>query len=418
MITFRKNSRCITTLLVVAILLGFCSISVLADDDTSTNGAAATSLKKYPLFDTKIPRLAPVDAPEPEKLEKAIRDGIDFLVKRQNKNGSWGSARQTKGLNIYAPIPGAHYAFRASCTALCISAMIESGDKRPEVIRSIQRGETWLMANIGRVRLTSADCSYNTWAYPYSIQAFIRMYHRTDDKERQEKIRELIKKQIKQLVRFECADGGWNYYSSDPPVTYRPNGSAMSFVAATGLVALAEARDFGVDVPKKLVKTTMASIRRQRYPDFCYAYGEYIKHTPMRGINRPPGSAGRSQACNIAMYLWKDEKTTLPVIRTWLARLYKLDGWLSIARKKPIPHESFASISGYFYYYGYYYGALCIDQLEPGERDYYRNHMTKILLPLQEKNGSWWDYPFYDYHQQYGTAMALMAIIRCRPDDK
>lgn len=382
----------------------------------SSSKTAANSLEKYPVFNPKAPRLAPIDATDPKKLEEAIHRGIDFLVKCQNKKGSWGSARKTKDLNIYAPIPGAHYAFRAACTALAISAIIESGDKRPEVIRALERGEKWLMANLSKVRLSSEVCSYNTWGHAYAIQGLVRMHGRVKDKKRQERISDLIKGQIKKLVRYECLNGGWNYYNNDHPVTQRPNGSTMSFVSATGLVALAEARDMGIEVPEKTIKTTMASIRRQRYPDFCYAYGEYIKMQPMRGINRPPGSAGRSQACNIAMYLWGDKKTTLPVLRTWLAELYALDGWLSIGRKKPKPHESFASVSGYFYYYGYYYAALCIEKLEPGERAYYRNHMVAILLPLQEKDGSWWDYILYDYHQQYGTAMAVMSLIRCRPD--
>ena len=30
-----------------------------------------------------------------------------FLLRVQNRNGSWGSAHRTKGLNIYAPVPGA-----------------------------------------------------------------------------------------------------------------------------------------------------------------------------------------------------------------------------------------------------------------------------------------------------------------------
>ncbi|NQT52944.1 hypothetical protein HQ576_12875, partial [bacterium] len=37
------------------------------------------------------------------------------------------------------------------------------------------------------------------------------------------------------------------------------------------------------------------------------------------------------------------------------------------------------------------------------------------LLRLQEKDGSWWDYPFYDYHQPYGTAFALMSLVRSLP---
>ena len=58
-----------------------------------------------------------------EELAKGIDRGIEFLLEDQNKDGSWGSPRQTKGLNIYAPAPGAHGAFRTAVTALCISAL-------------------------------------------------------------------------------------------------------------------------------------------------------------------------------------------------------------------------------------------------------------------------------------------------------
>jgi hypothetical protein len=40
--------------------------------------------------------------------------------------------------------------------------------------------------------------------------------------------------------------------------------------------------------------------------------------------------------------------------------------------------------------------------------------LAHVLLRLQEKDGSWWDFPLYDYHQQYGTAFALMSLARCR----
>ena len=60
------------------------------------------------------PRPKPVEAPSGEAIEESIRRGVNFLLARQNKNGSWGSARNTKGLNITAPVPGAHHAFRSA----------------------------------------------------------------------------------------------------------------------------------------------------------------------------------------------------------------------------------------------------------------------------------------------------------------
>jgi hypothetical protein len=79
-----------------------------------------------------------------------------------------------------------------------------------------------------------------------------------------------------------------------------------------------------------------------------------------------------------------------------------------------VPHESWFQVAGYFFYYGHYYASLCIGQLEPEAAGKYRLPLAAILVPLQEKDGSWWDFPLYNYHQQYGTAFALMTLARCR----
>ena len=71
-------------------------------------------------------------------------------------------------------------------------------------------------------------------------------------------------------------------------------------------------------------------------------------------------------------------------------------------------------MAGYFFYFGHYYAALCIEQLPEDQRAPFQDQMAKILIGLQEKDGSWWDYPLFDYHQQYGTAMALMSLHRTR----
>ena len=37
---------------------------------------------------------------------------------------------------------------------------------------------------------------------------------------------------------------------------------------------------------------------------------------------------------------------------------------------------------------------------------FFQNHLAKVLIPLQGKDGTWWDFPMYNYHRQYGTAFA------------
>ncbi len=135
----------------------------------------------------------------------------------------------------------------------------------------------------------------------------------------------------------------------------------------------------------------------------------------MHDINRPGGSLGRSQACNLALRLYGDKRVTDEVLKTWLDRLFARNGWLSIGRKRPVPHES------------YLRRRRLLLLLRPlvrrpvhrrscptAERPYFQDHLAHILLPLQERDGSWWDYPFYNYHQQYGTAMAVMSLLRCQ----
>ena len=364
------------------------------------------------------PKPAPVETPSPQTLDKSIRRGVEFLLSRQNANGSWGSAQQTKGLNIYAPAPGAHHAFRMGTTALCVQALIEAGGDSAEVSQAIDRGETWMMDNLPHLRRATPDALYNNWGHAYSIQTLAVMLRRKpDDAQRVERIKELMRQQIEMLGRYECVDGGWAYYDF-VAMTQKPSGSSISFVSATALVALHAAKLSGVEVPDRLVRRAVDSIRRQRKPDFSYMYGEYLKYRPMQPVNRPAGSLGRSQACNLAMRLWGDDTVTDEVLKTWLDRLFARNNWLDIGRKRPVPHEAWFQIAGYFFYYGHYYAALCLEQLPPAQRPEYQDHLADVLLHLQEKDGSWWDFPLYDYGQQYGTAFAVMAMNRCRHGGK
>jgi hypothetical protein len=311
-------------------------------------------------------------------------------------------------------VPGSHHAFRTAVTSLCIMALIDCGDSREEVALAIDRAEAWLFKHLPSLRRAGPVTLYNNWGHAYSIQALARMVDRKPhDKKRRERIKRFIEQQIEMLDRYECVDGGWCYYDMVAQ-TKQPSGSSISFVTASVLVAFAEAKRIGVEAPERLVRRAMESIRRQRKPDFSYCYGEYLKYSPMFDGNRPGGSLGRSQACNLAMYVWDDEKTTRAIMKTWLDRLAARNLWLDIGRKRPIPHESWFKVSGYFFYYGHFYAALCIEQLEPTDQPHFQDHLAHILLRVQEKDGSWWDFPMFNYHKPYGTAFALMSLVRCR----
>jgi hypothetical protein len=178
---------------------------------------------------------------------------------------------------------------------------------------------------------------------------------------------------------------------------------------------MAEARDaMGVKLDDNLVKRSLVSINLQRTPDFSYTYSFPHRMRPRSDINRPAGSLARSQTCNAALRVFGDPAVTDEVLTTWADRFLAREGFLSNVRKRPIPHEGHFRIAGYFYYYGIFYFTEAARHLPVETHAAYAKQLAAIIIERQEKDGSWWDYPLYDYHQPYGTGYALMALKWCR----
>jgi len=364
------------------------------------------------------PKAEPAEPVTARELDASIGRGVAFLLGCQRPDGSWGSADNTKGgVDIYAPPPGAHHAFRAAVTALAVSALVESGWSDADVAAAIDRGRAWLLDHLPDLRRATPDALYNVWGHAYGIESLALLHRRAaGDDAVQRRIEECIAGQVELLERYESVDGGWGYYDFRIG-SRKPAASPTTFTTATVLLALADARDLGVDVPQKLFDRGLASIHRQTKPDRSSIYGEYLKYRPEHPVNLPGGSLGRTQACNAALRRLGDPTLTDAAIRAWLERIVARNGWLDLGRKKPIPHESWFSVAGYFFFYGHYYAALCVETLPLADRPVIQDQLARIIMAIQEPNGCWWDYPFYDYHTQYGTAFAVRTLVRCRHGD-
>ncbi len=370
------------------------------------------------LFALSLAAIAEADeaAPTLKEVNASITRGVDYLVENQNKNGSWGSATRTKALNIYAPIPGAHHAFRAGATGLALSGMLDANDPRPEVQKSIDKAAEWTAATMPTLRRADQKTMYNMWGHAYGLRAMARLYQREDDAEAKKKWVKLAEEQVELCDRYNDVTGGWGYYDiRDDLTTKVPSGIPTSFTTGTVLLALAEARDvMGVKLTDKTIQEAVANITRQRTPDFSYTYGHSHRMYPRIPINRPAGSLGRSQVCNAALRTFGDEAVTDEVMIEWADRFLARIGFLDNGRKRPIPHEAKFQIAGYFYYYAVFYYTRSVDMLPKEKQLPYAEKLAAILLEKQEKDGSWWDYPLYNYHQPYGSGYALMALSWCR----
>ena len=349
-------------------------------------------------------------------LDASIRRGVDFLLADQNPNGSWGGATRTKALNIYAPVPGAHHAYRAGASGLALSGMIDAADPRPEVEASIAKAAAWTAAELPKLRRADQTTTYNVWGHAYGLRAISRLHAREQDLAKKVDWVRLAQEQVDLVDRYEDVNGGWGYLDLfDGVTTQRPSGMPTSFTTATVLLAMDQARTtMGVKLNEKLVKHAIAGINYQRTPDFSYAYSFDHRLRPRLDINRPAGSLARSQACNAALRVFGETAVTDAVLITWADRFLEREGFLANVRKRPVPHEGQFRIAGYFYYYGIYYFTESVRLLPAEKHVAYAERLAAILLERQEKDGSWWDYPLYDYHQPYGTGYALMALCWCR----
>ena len=349
-------------------------------------------------------------------LDASIRRGVDFLLADQNPNGSWGGATRTKALNIYAPVPGAHHAYRAGASGLALSGMIDAADPRPEVEASIAKAAAWTAAELPKLRRADQTTTYNVWGHAYGLRAISRLHAREQDLAKKADWVRLAQEQVDLADRYEDVNGGWGYLDLfDGVTTQRPSGMPTSFTTATVLLAMDQARTaMGVKLNEKLVKHAIAGINYQRTPDFSYAYSFDHRLRPRLDINRPAGSLARSQACNAALRVFGETAVTDAVLITWADRFLEREGFLANVRKRPVPHEGQFRIAGYFYYYGIYYFTESVRLLPAEKHAAYAEGLAAILLERQEKDGSWWDYPLYDYHQPYGTGYALMALCWCR----
>lgn len=346
----------------------------------------------------------------------SIGRGVDFLISHQNPNGSWGSATRTKNINIYAPLPGAHHAYRAGATGLALAGLLDAADPRPMAVAAIEKAAAWTALELPKLRRADPTTTYNVWGHAYGLRAISRLYQRETVAEKKAEWARLAQEQVDLANRFEDINGGWGYLDVfDNLTTQKPSGIPTSFTTATMLLAMDQARTImGVKLSEKLIQHSLVSLNAQRTPDFSYAYSFNHRMRPRTDINLPAGSLARSQACNAALRVFGEKAVTDEVLTTWSDRFLAREGFLSNARKRPIPHEGAFHIAGYFYYYGIYYFTESVKLLPKDKHPAYAKRLAEILLDRQEKDGSWWDYPLYDYHQAYGTGYSLMALAWCR----
>jgi hypothetical protein len=352
---------------------------------------------------------APAQTRARETPRDAAREGVAYLLRAQNSNGSWGSPRATTGFDVLASPPGSHDAFRLGTTALCVMALGEASKTDPTAAAARLRGLEFLLERGGELRRANGMELYNVWGHGFAAQALAEAYPEHREAPLGARIRAAWDREIAALERYETAWGGWNYYDFAAR-TQTPSMEPTSFTTSTVLAAFEEGKRAGLPAPERLVERALRIVEKCRKPDGSYLYDFGHRYHPMHPANQMKGSLGRAQACNFALAAWG--RLDAGALRGGLEALFAEHRFIEIGRKRQWPHEGWYANAPYYYYYGHYYAARIVERMDLEDRAEFAPKLRDVVLPHQEPDGSWWDYNMYDYGKPYGTALALMILQR------
>ncbi len=375
--------------------------------------------EKSPATDEQVDTIQieklPDEAPLPRAdYEKTLRAGVDYLLKEQKKDGSWGDHRVIGTWNITCPYPDGPLTFKNASTALCILGLNATPMRdEPAVQKAMERAEDYLIKSMPKLKRGDSLCVYNPWAHTYVLDA-LSMRAATMDKNspRYKKLKACAEEQIQMLNLHASGKGGWGYLTYSG-YSVRPASEPTSFMTATVLISLKLAQDsFALNADKKHFSRAQKFLKSTRTPAGTYVYSLSHCYYPGRPINRHTGSLARTPSGDYALKIWDDKAVSGTQLEDGLDRLWSRRGWLTMALHKPKPHESFAQNSGYFFYYGYYYTAMCLDMVPQERVKRHAAFLGNDIVRRQCNDGSWWDNPLYNYHKFYGTGYALYALSK------
>jgi len=354
-------------------------------------------------------------APESAKvsLERGLEEGVAWLLAHQNEDGSFGTHESARPIEVLASIPGSQEAFRVATTALCVIALRESGTSGEKVQAAIGRALDFLVADSAVKRQSGLE-HYNVWSFGYALQCFGEELLREPRSPRADAMRAAAAVLVEKLGLYQTLDGGWGYLSMNPVPTMQPSDTSMSFTTATILVGVERARKAGLAVPELMRKRAVGEIQHSRLPDGAFLYGDYLQYRPRMGINERSGSACRAPACLYSLDLAGEAIKPSDYVQALDDLLVRYPDYQKAGVRRPIPHESWFYISGYFYLYGHAYAAYALDKLPPERRARAAQLLVQAVMYCRDPDGSFWDYPLYGYHKPYGTAFAVITLARAR----
>lgn len=340
------------------------------------------------------------------RAREAREAGLRYLVEHQNDDGSFGShdprLATLADFGFQLRHRGSQNGVRTACTALCAQALLETRRRTEAEEAALERAIEDLLRPV-KIAYEKEE-SFNTWGYGYELDFLTRLLDSPLAEGREARIREAARVCVDGLLTYQQHGGGWGYYSD-----VENDFESMSFNTAVFAAALHRAEVHGVPVPAGMIADATEIVLRQRCPDGSFVYSS--SHIGRgRSMLMSLGAGGRTAACALALfelgrYDLAELDRALHVFRVG-------ENYLEKGRKLIVPHSAPHAVSGYFYFFGYYYTAEGMERLgDAVTHDQWNRHAWQMIR-TQEEDGRWWDTASGHYGEMWGTAFALLTLHR------
>lgn len=323
--------------------------------------------------DLRTSRVAGVELDQEER----IRQGLRFLLRQQNPDGSWTDSRYDFG--GADSLPNVHMAI----TALAARGLLEWLDlDREAVSAALDRALTYLLDD---AHLATADEDEIIWAQVYRLDFMLRALELMP--ESKSKLKSKAQALVKAIEKDQLRGGGWRHEYPNP------------FASASALVVLKKASAAGLKVTDTRVDAAARAILGAR-DETSGVFG----YTMRAGGSKQFG-AGRMSICELALFLAgaSDEERLAKAVATGLEHqaIYE-------ELRNYDDHVAPTRIGGFFFWYDVHGRTEALLRLGEEARATQAEAVRRLVTGIQEVDGAWID--SHELGKSYGTGMALTVL--------
>ena len=186
-----------------------------------------------------------------EKIERVIAKGLDWLVRKQSRRGSW-AANDNR--------------YPTAMTALAGTAMLMEGSTTTQgrYAESIRQAVDYLASRSranGLIGDPKADDRY-TYGHGFAMLFLSQVLGEEEDERRREELVRVLVKAVEFSGRAQTADGGWGYVSAKDGNNFDEGSTTI-----TQVQGLRGCRNAGIPVPREIIDKAIGYIHACTMPD-------------------------------------------------------------------------------------------------------------------------------------------------------